>query len=64
MTEYIKWMCKTKKGYMEAYEGDGIVIERPWVARGTVQSQIAPTMTTSRGGGVLELSYHARRVAE
>ena len=51
MSDIIHWPSATNKGYMEAVEGDGVVIERPWVARGTVQSQVSPTLTTSRGGG-------------
>jgi len=51
MSDVIQWPSGTKKGYMEATDGDGVVIERPWAARGTVQSQISPTLTTSRGGG-------------
>ena len=52
MTDHIDWMCGTHKGYMEAYEGDGLVMERPYAARGTVQPQSSPTLTTGRGGGV------------
>ena len=51
MTDHIEWLSGTNKGFMEAYEGDGIVMERPWIARGTVQSKTSPTLTTNRGGG-------------
>ena len=51
MSDIIHWPSGTKKGYMECSEGDGVVIERPWAARGTVQSQVSSTLTTSRGGG-------------
>ena len=51
MTDHIDWMCGTHKGYMEAFEGDGLVMERLHVARGTVQPQSSPTLTTGRGGG-------------
>ena len=47
----IEWMSNTKKGYMEAHEGDGLVMDRPWVARGTVQEQICPTIVCTTGGG-------------
>lgn len=48
---YIRWPCGTEKGYMEAHEGDGLVMERLHLARGTVQKQTSPTLTTGRGGG-------------
>lgn len=52
MTEdYIEWPSATQKGYMEAHEGDGIVMQRPHAARGTVQPQQSPTLTTQLGGG-------------
>lgn len=51
MSDIIHWPSGTNKGYMECTEGDGVVIERPWAARGTVQSQVSSTLTTSRGGG-------------
>lgn len=49
--DFIKWPSATQKGYMEAHEGDGIVMQRPYAARGTVQSQSSPTLTTQVGGG-------------
>lgn len=49
--ESIRWPSATQKGYMEAHEGDGIVMQRPHVARGTVQPQTSPTLTTQQGGG-------------
>ena len=51
MADVIKWPCGTRKGFMEAHEGDGLVMERLHVARGTVQPQSSPTLTTGRGGG-------------
>ena len=36
---------------MDADEGDGLVMERPYAARGTVQTEQSPTLTTGRGGG-------------
>lgn len=47
----IKYPCDTKIGFMEADVGDGLVMERPHKARGTVQKQTSPTLTTGRGGG-------------
>ena len=35
--DYVNWPCGTAKGYMVAHEGDGLVMERLHVARGTVQ---------------------------
>lgn len=48
----IEWPAATRKGHMIAGEGDGLVIERPYAARGTVQSDSAPTLTCGRGCGV------------
>ena len=62
MSDYIEWLSGTQKGFMEAYEGDGLVMERPWIARGTVQSQTSPTLTTNRGGVQESLSDHQRVV--
>ena len=52
MTDYIEWQSGTNRGFMEAYVGDGLILERPWIARGTVQKQSSPTLTTNRGGVV------------
>lgn len=41
----------TKKGYREAHEGDGLVMPRPTLARGTVQCDCTPTLTTGGGCG-------------
>ena len=45
---YPEW---TKKGYREASEGDGLVMSRPFRARGTVQLQKSPTLTCTTGCG-------------
>ena len=37
----------TKKGYCEAYEGDGVYINRPHQKRGVVQEQMIQTIKTS-----------------
>lgn len=38
---------KTKKGYAEAYDGDGVYIDRPYQKRGCVQKGMTPTLKTS-----------------
>jgi len=45
----------TKKGYIEAYEGDGISLEHPdsKTRRGRVQQQIAPTLQCNDAKGVV-----------
>ena len=48
----VEWPCKTIKGSMIAHEGDGLVTQRPNLARGTVQKQLAPTICCCMGGGV------------
>lgn len=47
----IRYPCNTAKGYMEAREGDGLVMNRPTKARGTVQRESVPTLTTGNGCG-------------
>ena len=47
----IEYPSNTSQGYMEAEEGDGLVMNRPTKARGTVQPQTAPTLTTGNGCG-------------
>ena len=37
----------SKKGYKEAYHGDGVYIDRPATKRGVVKSQMIPTIKTS-----------------
>ena len=37
----------TKKGYCEAYEGDGVYINRPHQKRGVIQEQMIQTLKTS-----------------
>jgi DNA (cytosine-5)-methyltransferase 1 len=38
---------KTKRGYKEAYEGDGVYINRPHQKRGVVQKEIIQTLNTA-----------------
>lgn len=45
---YPEW---TKAGWKDAREGDGLVMMRPFRARGTVQDQKCPTIMTGQGGG-------------
>ena len=47
---YITYPNATKMGFLPAYEGDGLVMERINVARGTVQPQTCPTLCCTRGG--------------
>lgn len=45
----------TKKGYSEAYDGDGVYINRPHQKRGVVQNQMIQTLKTSGNDiGVVE----------
>jgi DNA (cytosine-5)-methyltransferase 1 len=44
---FVKIPEATHKGYSEAYEGDGIYINRPHQKRGVVQKEMIPTITTS-----------------
>lgn len=46
-----RYPCATAKGYMEAHEGDGLVMNRVLTARGTVQEASAPTLTMGNGCG-------------
>lgn len=41
---------KTKRGYKEAYEGDGVYLNRPHQKRGVVQHQMIQTLKTSGNG--------------
>ena len=69
MPKVIEYPSGTRKGYMEAQAGDGLVMERPHKARGTVQPQSAPTLTTGRGCGTgvvgddLRIRYISEREA-
>ena len=47
----IRYPCATAKGYMDAHEGDGLVMNRPTKARGTVQKERVPTLATGNGCG-------------
>lgn len=58
----IRYPCGTRKGWMEAHEGDGLVMERTHIARGTVQKQISPTITCGRGGGSRTVVRDGRRL--
>ncbi len=49
--ETVAWPAATLRGYMDAREGDGLVMNRLQTARGTVQDQKAPTLTTGDGCG-------------
>ena len=49
---YLKIKNNTKKGYLEAYEGDG-VYTNPTTKRGTVQHEMIQTLTTFQDKGVV-----------
>lgn len=46
----IKYPCNTKRGYLIANVGDGLVMNRPHRARGTVQAELCPTICCCYGG--------------
>ena len=66
MPKIVEYPAGTKQGYMEAHAGDGLVMERPHKARGTVQPQSAPTLTTGNGcgTGVVEDDLRIRYITE
>ena len=49
--DWLSYPTFTRKGFMEAREGDGLVMCRPTRARGTVQEQKSPTLTCTAGCG-------------
>lgn len=54
---------KTKKGYKEAYEGDGIYLDRPHQKRGCVQHGMVQTLKTSGNDvGVVTKSLRIRKL--
>ncbi len=54
---------KTKKGYKEAYEGDGIYLDRPHQKRGCVQHGMIQTLKTSGNDvGVVTKSLRIRKL--
>ena len=59
---FIKIPEATEKGYAEAYDGDGVYINRPHQKRGVVQSQMIQTLKTSCNdvGVVIEDSMYFR----
>lgn len=48
----IRWPNGDSAGYREAEDGDGLVMARPTLARGTVQKQMSPTVTCGQTSGV------------
>ena len=50
--DFLKIKCNTKKGYLEAYEGDGIYTNVS-NKRGTVQKQMIPALTSIQDKGVI-----------
>jgi len=57
----IKLRNNTKKGYVEASVGDGIVLGQT-NCRGRVQTQLSPTIHTECGVGVLMENYQIRKL--
>lgn len=51
--DYLQIREKTKKGYTEAQDGDGIYINRPHQKRGVVQKEMIQTLKTSPDVGVV-----------
>lgn len=51
--EFLKIKEETKKGYAEAYEGDGVYINRPHQKRGVVQHGMIQTIKCSPDVGVV-----------
>lgn len=54
----------TKKGYIEAYEGDGIRLDHigGTTGRGRVQSQMCNTLTTGSHAGVIDKGFRIRKL--
>lgn len=54
----------TKKGYVEAYEGDGIRLYHigGTTGRGRVQSQMCNTLTTGSNAGVIDKGFRIRKL--
>lgn len=55
------WPAGTRRGHMIARCGDGLVMTRPWTARGTVQRQRSPTLTCGTGCGTGTVDMTGRR---
>lgn len=60
--ESIKYPTNNKTGFIEAHEGDGIVMQRPTKARGTVQQQQQQPSLTQYPGGVVVRDGVALRI--
>jgi DNA (cytosine-5)-methyltransferase 1 len=60
----IKFRDNNSKGYTEAVAGDGIRLAHPYskTARGRVQKQVSPTLTTNADNGVLLKNYRIRKL--
>lgn len=60
----IKWPSGTSKGYMDAQDGDGLVMARPTLARGTVQPQQSPTVTCGNTTGCVQMVRDTEQLPE
>lgn len=49
----LKIKNNTKKGYLEAFEGDGVYTQASTTKRGTVQKQVTPTITQRQNIGAV-----------
>ncbi len=56
----MRWPAATIKGYMDARDGDGLVMARPTLGRGTVQPWQSPTITCGNTTGVCLLDAKER----
>lgn len=60
---FIKIPEDTKKGYKEAYEGDGVYLDRPHQKRGVVQDGMIQTLKTSGSDvGVVDKNLKIRKL--
>lgn len=59
---YIPIKTNNKKGYIEAYVGDGVYTNITKNKRGTVQNQMSPTITTYNDKGVIVDYFNVRKL--
>lgn len=54
--DFIKWPCDkirgNSRGFVEAFEGDGVVLSRPISFGKTVYPQLSPCLITQKGCGI------------
>ena len=59
---FIRVKCATKKGYLEAHDGDGCYISNIDKKRGTVQKEMIPTLKTSPDIGCVTANSKIRKL--